>query len=299
MQSVSSKMYLHSLDRKTLAALKAIPGFDFVLKKFMKTFSETFFEGVNMSTKILLSPDQLPEIYNLLPPICSVLDIEEPQFYLEMNPIPNSYTYGDTKVFITITSGLVDLLSTEELKSVIAHECGHIACHHVLYYTMASILLNSGTAILGPNIFTLPLLLAFAKWQRCSELSADRAAAVYMKGSSQVENTLMRLCGGKNGVLENINKNVFMEQAKAYKDFLDDSKWNSALQYFAVALKDHPFAATRALEIRQWTESTDFTKIIQHMNSEENKANKKYCSSCGCEVESDFKFCKSCGTKQK
>ena len=54
-----------------------------------------------------------------------------------MDPNPNAWTFGDTKIFITITSGLVDMMTEEELDAVIAHECGHILCHHVLYHSIA------------------------------------------------------------------------------------------------------------------------------------------------------------------
>ncbi len=90
--------------------------------------------GMNMATAIRLSPTQLPKLYNHLPPICEKLGIAEPEFYLQMDPVPNAWTFGDTKIFITITSGLVELLNDEELDAVIAHECGHILCHHVLYH---------------------------------------------------------------------------------------------------------------------------------------------------------------------
>ena len=39
-------------------------------------------------------------------------------------------TYGDTKPFIVITSGLFETLPDELIPTILAHECGHIACHH-------------------------------------------------------------------------------------------------------------------------------------------------------------------------
>lgn len=92
------------------------------------------------ASKIRVSPTQLPEIYNILPPICDQLEIVEPEFYLEMNPMPNAYAFGDTKTAITVTSSLVEMMSKDELTAVVAHECGHIACHHMLYHSLAQIL---------------------------------------------------------------------------------------------------------------------------------------------------------------
>lgn len=80
---------------------------------------------MNMASTIRLSPTQFPEIYKHLPPICERLGIQEPEFYLEMNPTPNAYTAGDTRVFIVVTSSLVEMMDDEELDAILAHECGH------------------------------------------------------------------------------------------------------------------------------------------------------------------------------
>ena len=61
------------------------------------------------------------------------LGIDIPEIYLELDVVPNAYTYGDTKPFIVITSGLLETMPMEYY-DVIAHECGHIACI-ILYYT--------------------------------------------------------------------------------------------------------------------------------------------------------------------
>ena len=138
MRPILPREYYHDQDRQALEALKEIPGFTGALKAFMKVFNEKMMHGLNMSSKIRLGPEQLPEIYAYLPPICTALGIEEPEFYLEMDPFPNAYTYGDSQVFITVTSGLLEHMEEDEIKAVLAHECGHIACRHVLYHTMAS-----------------------------------------------------------------------------------------------------------------------------------------------------------------
>ena len=134
--------FIHPEDAAALRQLESIPGFPALVRKVMSLGLEPLRYGMNMATNIRLSPTQLPELYHHLPPICEKLGIDEPEFYLQMDPMPNAWTFGDTRIFITITSGLVEMMDNEELDAVIAHECGHILCRHVLYHNMAQYLLD-------------------------------------------------------------------------------------------------------------------------------------------------------------
>ena len=177
--AISSNLYLHDLDRSTLAALKAIPGFTAVLKGFMKIWSEKQFRIQNMATKLRINEKQLSKYYDMLSPICEKLGIEVPELYLELNGEPNAYTSGDTKPFIVMTTGLLEKFPEHLIPTVLAHECGHIACHHVLYHTMGNIIISGAAGMLEfGELITYPIQTAFYKWMRCSEYSADRAAAI-------------------------------------------------------------------------------------------------------------------------
>ena len=301
MNSVNADLYMHPQDKGALDALKAIPGFTTVLKGFMKNFSEQQLHGVNMATKLRLSKEQLPDLYNLLPPICEKLGINEPEFYLEMDPNPNAYTYGDTKAFLTITSGLVECMNEDELKSVIAHECGHIACHHVLYHTMAEFILQGLDTFIGLGLISLPLKLALSGWQRMSELSADRAAAIYMGGSDVVEDVMIRLSAGSKSYIKGINKELYMQQAKDYEDLIKDSGYNKLLQFLANMSGTHPFNSVRCSEIHKWCQSNEFNRIINgeiNIYKEETANEEQYCKRCGAKLGKDALYCPRCGYKQ-
>ena len=103
--------FIHPEDAAALKALKAIPMLSTIVKKVMDVGAEQLQTGLNMASKVRLSPTQLPQLYNILPPICEQLEIKEPEFYLEMNPSPTAYAFGDTQTAITITSALVDMMS--------------------------------------------------------------------------------------------------------------------------------------------------------------------------------------------
>ena len=63
---------------------------------------------------------------------------------------------------IEISRKLLETSTDKSIEAVIAHECGHIACHHVLYSTMGSFILSGASAMINRflplgNLPRLPL----------------------------------------------------------------------------------------------------------------------------------------------
>ncbi len=291
---LNPKNFIHPEDEAALSNLEAIPGLPSIIKGFLKLGYEKLYYGINMASKIRLSPTQLPDIYKRLPPICQKMGIAEPEFYLEMNPFPNAHTFGDSRIFICVTSGLLEYLDDDEIDSVIAHECGHIACRHVLYHTIAGMILK-GTDNLGVvGALAKPVEYAFLYWLRKSELSADRAATLVM-GADEVVKTQVRLAGGSKVITGDFNLNEWIQQADKYEEISKDGLWNRTLQSLAVMENTHPFAAVRVREILRWSESEQYKTLVAAL--EQNVMGNKVCPVCHQKVDSDWGFCRKCGTK--
>lgn len=279
--------FIHPEDAAALDTLKKIPVLPVVIKTFMDLGAEQLQTGLNMASKVRLSPTQLPELYHLLPPMCELLDIEEPDFYLEMSPIPNAYAFGDTQTAITITSALVEMMSEDELRGVIAHECGHIACHHMLYHTLASILANATGMFETLVSLAAPLHYALMYWQRKSELSCDRVAA-FIVGPQTATSMLARLAGGPKDITSKLNLVELAGQADLYDAFCKSGLWNKALQTYAVLDQDHPFTSVRVREMLKWTETQQYKSLI---------TSKCICPHCRQAIDDDWRFCQHCGKK--
>ena len=205
----------------------------------------------------------------MLPPICDKLGIDVPELYMKLDVQPNAYTYGDTNPFIVMTSGLIETVPERLIPTVLAHECGHIACHHVLYRTMGTMILNGVLSNLAPiiPIAVTPIKAAFAYWMRCSEFSADRAAALCDGSVDNVVEMCARFAGFDKDIPHKMSFDAFMKQAQDYESLIDNSAYNKILSFMMFYNVDHPINAVRAYECKQWEESEDFIKSKQFFDA--------------------------------
>lgn len=107
----------------------------------------------NISTSVLVGPEQLPHIHTLMVDAAHMLQMEPPDLYIRQNPVPNAYTLAISgrKPFVVVHTALLELLTPAELQTVLAHELGHLKCDHGLWLTAANVL-AMGTVSLLPIV---------------------------------------------------------------------------------------------------------------------------------------------------
>ena len=233
--SYSPELYMHDLDRLAFDALNQFPKFAKLQEAYINNVDERAAKIEFLSSAIRLGENQLTEIYNLLSPICEKLGIENmPDLYMVKSANKqdiNAFTGGITVPFVCVTSELVKQFPLELVSSVIAHECGHIACKHYLYHSLAR---NFANGIEASPLSVIPrirrylsraLVTALLFWDRCSELSADRAAVLCDGSSEKTVDMLLKI----HGFDENINRDEFIKQALDLKDFVNDSTSNKMM----------------------------------------------------------------------
>lgn len=73
--------------------------------------------------------------------LCQKYDVKMPKLGIIEDGGPNAFTYGRTKksARIILTRGMFNLLNEEEIKTVIAHEMGHIVHYDMLFMTAVQI----------------------------------------------------------------------------------------------------------------------------------------------------------------
>ena len=293
--AVNYKDFIHPQDENARNQLEALPGFQKMMEWYLKIGTERLIHGNYMANYIRLSPTQLPELYNRLPRICEQFGIEEPEFFLAMNPMPNAWTIGDHKTFLTITSGLVEFLNDDELDAVLAHECGHILCRHVLYHSIGYMFTSMLSSIPLVQPLTMPIAEALLYWERRSELSADRAASILQEDASAISHALLRLAGGPSSITEKLNVEEYAKQAEEYTE-IRKNRWDRILQNLSIMGQNHPFMSIRFSELSKWEASDEFRAIREKLK---NGLKTIPCPKCGRLIVSDHNYCTYCGEKTR
>lgn len=259
-------VFQHPFDRQAMTSLQRIPGLDVAARKFIELFPERVAYIMNVAQSVRVSATQCPKLYALLREACAILDMPEPELYVAQTPLVNAMTSGHTHPYILIHSGLVDLLSDEEIMAVIAHELGHIKSGHILYKTMArgiSLLLQLiGELTLGiGRLVGYSLEASLLEWDRMAEFTADRASLLVIQKPQTIVSLMMKLAGGTLFQRDQMNVSEFLQQAELYHAV--DSKVLDRLYKAAlVAPTTHPMLIVRASEIVKWGESDQYQNII-------------------------------------
>lgn len=295
-----SESYIHDMDRKAFAALNTFPKFIKLVEVYHANFDEKAARIEFLSSAIRLSDNQMPEIYNLLPPICEKLGIVVPELYYVREKEMNAATIGTTNPCIYVTSGLVKHLSPDLISSVLAHECGHIACKHYLYHSIVMTVINKlNNSPLGyvnavRRIITPGLVSAFLFWDRCSELSADRAVALCDGKPEKLVDALIRIHG-----YSDINRDEFIRQAIDLHSFVNETKGNKAIEQMIVGNDTHPRLATRVYECCEWSKTDCFKSILNGTYTQVMRKNDTICEEEIVSAEIECKPAQKVSSKSK
>ncbi|MGE0545914.1 MAG: M48 family metallopeptidase [Kofleriaceae bacterium] len=256
LSGLSVEDFRHAQDARATDALKKIPGLDKALAKLLEYGLERVYYVDNVASNLRVTPTMFGRLHRSLEWTCKILDVPPPEMYVTVNPVPNAWTYGHTQPFITLTSGLIDMLSDEELFFVIGHEVGHIKAGHVLYGTMArniaAVVALLGQLTLGiGSLIGQGLVFALYEWYRAAELTADRAALLCVQDLEPARATFMKLAGGTTRLAAEMDRDEFLRQVQAYED-VDRSNLDKAYKLLLTLQRTHPFAMQRAKELDVW-----------------------------------------------
>lgn len=166
-----------------------------------------------------------PDLYRIVASLSQRASIPMPKIYIIENESPNAFATGrnPSRGVVAVTTGILKLLSREELEGVLAHEISHIKHRDILIQTVAATLAGAITMIAnwarfaaifggssdddegGANIFSViifSMLAAFAAMliqlaiSRSREYLADEGGARLSGNPLFLSNALKKLHAG-------------------------------------------------------------------------------------------------------
>ncbi len=180
-----------------------------------------------------VTPEQAPELHGVIERLCALADMPKPRVGVADTPVPNAFATGRSpeRSVVCVTTGILGMLTAEELEGVLAHELSHVAHRDVLVMTVASSagiaagmigqgarfasfggfgFLGRGRNNGGVPSWLLVLLFSLAVYavsfvllrllSRYRELAADRAGAYLTMRPDALASALQKITGGINQI---------------------------------------------------------------------------------------------------
>jgi len=258
---ISAQAFAHPADRAAAAALHSVPILDKVVKKLSEFQYEGRFRQILLGNAVRLGEDQMPSAWAIQRQCAYVFDIEHcPRLYVTQQPVGQAMTVGTHEPVTLVASGLIGSFEEDEVRSVLAHEMGHVLADHVGLTTTLEltkwILMG---ALRGQFLAGLPLralYYALLEWHRMAELTADRAAALVTGDPLVPCRTLMRIAGGP---VKDLSLDAFIRQATEYLE--EPNPFTRYQRFWREIGSAHPFPVRRVRELIDWVAGGDFDRI--------------------------------------
>src|ERR1041385_6089756 len=180
----------------------------------------------------VVSSDQFPKLHELVERIVARTNLPKSKIAIINTKMPNAFVAGkgQKSSVVAVTTGLLDLLDTEELEGVLAHELTHIRNRDVLVLTLVSLFStvawylmkfgfsggmgygygggrdrnnNGGALIIVIVVAMLTWVISFLiirAISRYREFAADRGSAQMTGKPVKLANALMKISGGMRQV---------------------------------------------------------------------------------------------------
>jgi heat shock protein HtpX len=178
-----------------------------------------------------VTPEQAPELHGMVDRLCALADMPKPRVGVADTPVPNAFATGRSpdRAVVCVTTGILGLLTAEELEGVLAHELSHVAHRDVLVMTVASSagiaagMLTQGArfgglgllgrrggnsggvpawlVVLGVSLVVYAVSFVLLRLlSRYRELAADRAGAYLTMRPDALASALQKITGGINQI---------------------------------------------------------------------------------------------------
>jgi heat shock protein HtpX len=87
-----------------------------------------------------VTPEEAPELHAMIDRLCALADMPKPRVGVADVAVPNAFATGRSpqRSVVCVTTGILGMLTADEMEAVLAHELSHVAHRDVLVMTVAS-----------------------------------------------------------------------------------------------------------------------------------------------------------------
>lgn len=102
-----------------------------------------------------LSKSQYPWLFEMVEDLSKKMSMPMPRLYITPANQANAFATGRSPSHssVAVTSGIIDLLSREELKAVLAHELAHVKNRDILIASVAAVLASTISFLANMSLF--------------------------------------------------------------------------------------------------------------------------------------------------
>jgi len=89
-----------------------------------------------------VTEEELPRVYEIVRRLALQTNMPEPRIYVIDSPQPNAFATGRSpkKAAVAVTTGILEVLSVDELEGVLAHELAHVSNRDILISSIAAMI---------------------------------------------------------------------------------------------------------------------------------------------------------------
>lgn len=252
----------HPEDESIIKWMERLPKFKTFLTETVGSIREAYCDVEAYGDGFGLTKESAPKVYALLEESCKRLCVKKvPKFNSEWLYYPTSYSAGQDRFRISLSSGAIDLLDDEELVFLISHELGHYICGHKPYQMLLEALYLPMADIKNVKIWSTIIKVPLLDWYRKSDFTADRFGLLGCQDINVALRVMIKKAGLPKKCYNEINVNAFLRQAL---DF--ENKYSGNMDSLAKSLSlrscEFPWMVHRAAELCKWYKSGEYDKII-------------------------------------
>ncbi|MGH1471219.1 MAG: M48 family metalloprotease [Cellvibrionaceae bacterium] len=214
-----------------------------------------------LKSSLKMTKAMAPHIYDIGERCKEVLGVNNVnlEFYVYQEDKFNASIYppSDDKIFIILSSGLLERFSDNEICFVVGHELGHMLFNHHKY--PANSIMDFGRDYLSP----MHAIRLFS-WGRAAELSADRIGLICCQDFTSAAQAFFKLSSGVTSSSLSFHLDEYIKQfselsAEMIGEQVDPQDWYST----------HPFSPLRIKALDIFNRSHTYAELTEKNENKE------------------------------